>query len=208
VFAAIAAFILLRYRAMLGQKTERDDAIRPNPTPLPDYERVIQLPATRVAPAPDKKDDYAQYGTLAATLTAMRTIDREFTPEEFLTGARAAYEMVIAAFSKSDRDTLKLLLSDDIYKSFDGSLARAQSEGRIQDTTLLAISKADMQDAKLKGNIATITVDFLSEQVHLIRGLDGAIIEGNPSQQEPVEDRWVFTRNLANSDPNWKIIET
>ena len=122
--------------------------------------------------------------------------------------ARAAYEMVIEAFTKADRETLKLLLSPEIYKSFDLSLTDARAAGRISATTLVAITKADMVQAKLKGTEATIAVDFISEQIQLIRDPEGKIIDGDPSVQHRVEDSWVFARNLASADPNWKLIET
>lgn len=209
VIGAIAAFILLRYRAMLGEQRGRDEtSIRPTIVPANDRERVIQIPSSRVA-TPEKKDDFSsKYGSLAETFVAMRAIDREFAPDDFLSGARAAYEMVITAFSKRDRDTLKMLLSADMYKSFELSLADAEKEKRFNDTTLTAITDATITNAKLSGSMATITVDFTSEQIHLIRDEEGAIIEGNPSQQHAVEDQWVFTRDLKNANPNWSIIET
>ena len=208
VIGALAAFILLRYRAMLGEKNERDDAPRPKVVPLADYGRVIQLPAARVAPTADKKDDVAKYGSLAETFVKMRGIDREFSPDEFVGGARTAYEMVIDAYNKADRDTLKMLLSDALYKSFDAALTQEKTDGKRNETTLVAISKADIVEASVKGNLATIAVDFASEQIHLVRNDAGEIVEGNPSAHTQVEERWVFTRTLANSNPNWQIIET
>lgn len=209
VFGAIAAFILLRYRSMLGEKTDRDNAPRTKATPISDYERVIQLPASSVITQPEKKEVVnPAYSSFAEKFVTMRGIDREFSPDEFLQGARAAYEMVIEAFSKSDRDTLKMLLSSDLYKSFDLSLTDNSNGGRVIDTTLVAITKAEITEVKLVGTTATIGVDFVSEQIHLVRDTHGTILEGNPSKQDVVEDHWVFTRNLANSDPNWKIIES
>ncbi len=209
VFGAIAAFILLRYRAMLGEKSGRDEAPRVKPTLNAEYERVIQLPAASLTTAVEKKEDVsAKYGALAETFVTMRGIDREFSPDEFLQGARAAYEMVIEAFSKADRDTLKMLLSDALYKNFDSSITNNRAMSRVVDTTLVAVTKAEITDAKLSGTTATIAVDFVSEQIHLVRDLDGKIIEGNVSQQDRVEDHWVFSRNLTNADPNWKVIES
>lgn len=209
VIGAIAAFILLRYRAMLGTDTGRDVRPQAKPAPASDYERVIQLPAKAVAAVSDKKEEPGkQYGALAETFVAMRGIDQEFTPDEFLQGARAAYEMVIDAFTKADRDTLKMLLSDAMYKEFDAALTADEAADRKAETTLVAIKNATLVDAKLNGSNATLTVDFLSEQVHLVRDLEGAIIEGDASSEEKVEDRWVFTRSLTSSDYNWKIIET
>ena len=209
VIGAIAAFILLRYRAMLGEQRARDEtSVRPTVVPANDRERVLQIPTARV-PVADKKDDFtSKYGSLAETFVAMRGIDREFTPDEFLVGARAAYEMVISAFSKRDRDTLKMLLSSEMYKSFDLSLTDAEKEKRYNDTTLTAITKASIAQAKLAGSTAIVTVDFSSEQIHLIRDENGVIVEGNPSQQHLIEDQWVFSRDLKNANPNWSIIET
>lgn len=209
VIGAIAVFILLRYRAMLGETGERDEMPRPTATQTQDFERVIMLPPNRTTAQEEKKEDLgAKYGSLAENFVAMRAIDREFAPDEFMQGARAAYEMVIEAFSKRDRETLKMLLSDALYAQFDASLNEAERNGQRDDTTLVAITKSEFVSAQLKGNTATITVDFVSEQIHLVRDAEGTIIEGNPSHAAPVEDRWVFTRTMTHSDPNWKIIET
>lgn len=207
VIGAIAAFILLRYRSMLGESGDRDGS---RPSSLSDFERVIQLPPIKTNSIPTVKttDTLAAYGALSETLAAVVAIDHEFTPEEFLQGARNAYEMVIEAFSKRNRDTLKMLLSEAMYQSFDLSLADAEKTNRFPDTTLIAITSAVLVDAKLSGKMATLTVDFKTEQVHLIRDAAGTILEGNPAEQSFVEDRWVFTRTLTNTDPAWVIVET
>ena len=208
VIGAIAAFILLRYRAMLGEKAEGDDTPRSKAAPLAQYERVIQLPATRQTPIADAKEEIAAHGSLADSFIKMRGLDREFSPEDFLVGARSAHEMLLDAYNKADRTTLKMLLSDALYHQFDRAIAAEEAEGRRNETTLLAITKSTISQATLTGQVATITVDFTSEQVHLVRNNAGDIVEGNPSDAVKVEERWVFTRTLTNTDPNWKIIET
>jgi predicted lipid-binding transport protein (Tim44 family) len=212
VIGAIAAFILLRYRAMLGEPRGRDEGeVRPpSPSQPTEFDRVIQLPVARVnALAEPKEDDFSEkYGSLAETFVKMRAIDRDFTPDEFLAGARMAYEMLLNAYSKRDRETLKMLLSEQMYKSFDLSLSDAEKEKRFTDTTLLAINKATISKAKLVGSLATLTVDFVSEQIHLIRDESGAIIEGDASARQVVEDEWVLIRDMKSSSPNWTIVET
>ena len=207
VIGAIAAFILLRYRAMLGEKSGRDVTDIPRPRPVADLEPVIQLPEREAA---RKKSVLApaETGPFADQLSAMRAIDPEFSQTDFLTGAKAAFEMVIDAYNSADHDTLKMLLSDRIYKEFKQSLDENARDGRTVHSTLVAIVKAEITDAKLRGNKATITVDFLSEQIPLVRNVEGEIIEGNASAQEAVEDEWIFERDLKNSDPAWKVIET
>lgn len=211
VIGAIAAFIILRYRAMLGEKSGRDsDLPTMKSAPLEEYERVIQLPdrerarVEEVAPKPKDKD----YGSLNDTFSAMRAIDRTFSADEFIEGARGAYEMVIEAYNKHDEETMKMLLSADLYKSFKATIDENEEKGRKPETTLIAILKAAPTEAKLTGNKARVTVHFQSEQVILVRDADGKIIEGNAGHQDAVEDTWVFERSLTNQDPNWKIIET
>lgn len=211
VIAAIAAFILLRYRAMLGEPRGRDESATPPVQKPNDLERVVQLPAARAAQlVPEKKDEsFAEtYGSLAETLVAMRAIDREFSPEEFLSGARTAYEMVLTAYTKRDRETLKMLLANDVYASFDAGLKSEEADKRHTDTTLVAMNSARITDAKLNAGKATMTVEFVSDQVHLIRDEKNAILEGDVHQQNRVEDTWVFTRDLRSQSPNWLIVET
>lgn len=206
VLAIVVAFILLRYRAMLGEPRGREGG---RVMPIAEFERIVQLPKAAPAQVAAKKDDdFSAYGAFAPSFVAMRAIDRGFTPDEFLQGARTAYEMVIAAFTKRDRETLKLLLSPERFTSFDAALAEAEREGRFNDTTLVAITEAKVSAASLTGNAARITVDFASEQIHLVRDAAGAVVEGNPSYASPVVDRWVFTRTLTSSSPNWTILET
>ena len=208
VIGVIAAFILLRYRAMLGEQRGRDEPPMRNATPISELERVIQLPSSRIANATEKKEDFLSHGALADTYVAMRAIDREFAPDDFLRGARMAYEMILDAFTKRNRDTLKMLLSPEIYQSFDQHLKDEETAKRFNDTTLVAITKAEVKSATLKGSQATIAVDFTSEQIHLVRDENRTILEGNPSQQDTVEDSWVFTRDLKNPNPNWTVVET
>lgn len=207
VIAAIAAFIILRYRAMLGEKSGRD--VSDMGRPIKDLEPVIQLPK-RAEPVVElvKKSTESEPKAFADQFSAMRAIDNEFTVDEFLTGAKAAYEMVIEAYNDRDDETLKMLLAEPIYKEFKTSLDANEKAGRKAHTTLLAIMKAEITEAKLRGNKATITVDFHSEQIPLVRDKEGDIVEGDVNAQEAVEDQWVFERNLASNDPAWTVIDT
>jgi predicted lipid-binding transport protein (Tim44 family) len=208
VIGAIAAFILLRYRAMLGENTGRDPTERAKAQPLEEFERVIQLPG-REKPAEEKKEAAKQdFGALNEPVQAIRAIEKEFTPEQFLEGARGAFEMVLEAYTKADHDTLRMLLSPKIYEDFSASLTADANSGRKSEMTLIAITKAEIDLIMLEGKRARIAVNFDSEQVQLVRDKAGAIIEGDVSAQERVEDRWVFERNLGSNDPNWLVIET
>jgi predicted lipid-binding transport protein (Tim44 family) len=214
ILALVAGFILLRLRSVLGTRIGNDDPefMRPMPKSRPE-EPIIQL-----GDKPNKfkireiePDPYLQNlkeKDVADALAAVKLKDPGFVATTFLTGARMAYEMVFDAFAKDDKQTLKMLLADDIQKHFVSEMeAREQADSR-SETTLVAVSAKDITKVTLNGNIAQLTVKFLTEQVTVVRDKDGKIIEGDASRVVHGEDEWVFERDITSKNPNWKIIET
>lgn len=214
-FGAIAAFIILRYRAMLGEQGGRDqnEIKRDQAERESDAERVIQLSrhGMRETPiVPPKKPEPSQRydAELEAQFAAMREIDDQFDIEEFKEGAKTAFEMVIDAFNSADRYTLRDLLANDIYKNFDAVLKQRDDENSYPHTTLVAINDAIITAARLDGKKATITVKFFSEQIQVVKNREGEALQEGASELETVEDEWVFERSLSSSNPAWTITQT
>ena len=55
---------------------------------------------------------------------------------------------------------------------------------------------------------ASVTVRFVSEQINVLRGAEGQIIDGNPNEVQKVVDLWTFRRDTKSGDPNWLLIKT
>lgn len=211
VLAAVAAFILLRYRSMLGEQRGRDvtDAKRPQ---AEEMERIIQLPLKDVTPKPsadplllgDREIDPAT----RKVLEECQRLDADFTVSDFLEGAKAAFEMLITAYREGDRETLKMLLSKELFENFDKAITAEEKENKRTQGTVVAITKAELTEAKLKGSTATLSVQFVSDQIQVVRDKDNVIIEGDASHEVEIDDHWVFTRDLKSLNPNWTIIET
>jgi predicted lipid-binding transport protein (Tim44 family) len=215
ILGAIAAFILLRYRSMLGEKSGRDPEEIREQQARREAElaaRVVQLPNVKDAtiidakPQPAPHTDYPE--NLRDVLDRAMGIDPDFNAPEFLQGARSAFEMVLNAYRTRDRDALKMLLAPKLYEVFAGALAEEEAKGLRTENTLVAIRRADITEASLAGSQATITVAFTSDQIQLTRNSAGEIIEGDAGQEIEIEDRWVFTRDLRSQSPNWTIIDT
>ena len=127
IFLALAVFIFLRLRSVLGQRTGRErppyDPYAAREPARPAAENVVSLPNRATESAAKKSDDADEPATpaerwkgvaepgspLALGLDALASTDPEFDPKHFLTGARAAYEMIVNAFAEGDRRTLKNL---------------------------------------------------------------------------------------------------
>ena len=160
------------------------------------------LPSTAERPA-IKPDD-----PLGQTLTEIALQDRAFEMTHFLDGARQAYTMIIRAFAAGDRQTLRPLLADDVYESFESAIKARENADQHMETRAIGNVKAAVIDARLEGKQAYVTVRFKGDLLSFIRDRNDKLIEGNPTQAREVTDIWTFTRSLKSRDPNWLLVAT
>jgi predicted lipid-binding transport protein (Tim44 family) len=215
ILALIAGFILLRLRSVLGQKTGNDDPNffkRQLPPADLRQEPIVQINEKILKPRPKEEGDpylaTLNDVALVETINAIKAKDAQFSATSFIEGARSAFEMVFDAFAKGDKQTLKMLLADDLYQHFVGEIEAREKEATHPETTLVSVVSKELRQVSLNGNLARLTVKFISEQVTVVRDSSGKIIEGDPSALHHVEDEWVFERDITSKNPNWKIIET
>jgi predicted lipid-binding transport protein (Tim44 family) len=224
IFLALAVFIFLRLRSVLGQRTgsERppyDRAARnivqgaPDnkvlPVPGSVIEQVPLAPTADVAAPADRWKGMAEPGTpLADGLDAVTTIDPSFDPKHFLSGARSAYEMIVLAFANGDRRALKDLLSTEVYESFESAIKDREKQERKTETRFVSIDKAELVGAEARDRAAQLTVRFVSQMISVTRDKTGAIVDGNPDKVTDITDVWTFARDVTSRDPNWKLVGT
>src|SRR3954471_19829030 len=166
IFLALAVFIFLRLRNVLGQRTGNE---------RPPYDRtardvvhgaqdnnVVPMPGTVIDQAPlapmadpaaptDRWKGIAEPGTsLAAGLDAVAAQDSSFDPRRFLSGARSAYEMIVLAFANGDRRALRDLLSSEVYESFDAVIKDREKHEQKTETRFVSIDKAELVGAEVR----------------------------------------------------------
>jgi predicted lipid-binding transport protein (Tim44 family) len=226
IFLALAVFIFLRLRSVLGQRTGRErppydpyaarEPVRPaaeNVVPLPTRaaEAVAKKPeesAEPVAPAERWKGVAEAGSPIASGLDAIAAADPEFTVPHFLTGARAAYEMIVNAFAEGDRRTLKNLLSREVYDGFEAAISDREKRGDTVESHFVSLDNATITAAESRGRNAQLTVRFQSKLVSVTRNKAGEVIDGSADTVTDVTDVWTFARDLGSRDPNWKLIAT
>ncbi len=203
LFAMIAVFLVLRLRSVLGRRTGFERAAAPldRPAPTPGTAPIIEGHAEAVPtrPVPDPASP------LGGELTRIHAVDRDFDPARFLTGAEAAFRLIVGAFATGDRATLRPLLCDDIYAGFDQAITAREEAGETQRSEIKAILSATIEDASLRGSLAAIAVRFVSDQVALTLDRDGKPLTGTEAITEMV-DTWTFERDLAHAGPNWRLV--
>lgn len=230
IFLALAVFIFIRLRSVLGQRTGRErppydpysrrDAAK---APAGPNDKVVNFPGTAEpgaapetvepmdagTPAPARWDGVAEVGSAVANgLDAIAAQEPGFDVKHFITGARSAYEMIVVAFAEGDRAALKDLLAKDVFDGFASAITERDQRGEKMETRFVGVDKAEIIDATVKGRTAQITMRFVSQLISVTRSKAGAVIDGDPEVVADVTDVWTFSRDLGARDPNWKLVAT
>lgn len=215
VFAVIAGFLVLRLRNVLGRRTGTEapppkDAFGARPAPAPQDSgdsTVVRLPQ-REAREGVRRGGRGEGDPLPAGLTQIKIADPGFSQETFIKGARSAFEMVVDSFAKGDHDTLRALLSDDVYANFARAISAREGRGETFELTLVGISETSLLEAVIEGTRALITVKFVSEQIKVTRGDKDQVVDGEPGKIIPTTDIWTFARDTRSRNPNWTLVAT
>lgn len=206
IFAAIAVFVIIKLRSVLGTRTGFEKKHDPfAPAENRDRDKVIPLPDRRQQETPAAAE---QRQPMDAGVAAIRRADPAFDPDGFLDGAKMAFEMILTAFAKGDEKTLEPLLAPAVYESFAADIRRRREAGETRETTLAGIRSIRLHEARLDGREARVSVVIVSDQVNVTRDRNGTVIDGDPKATETVSDLWTFARDTRARDPNWQLVET
>jgi predicted lipid-binding transport protein (Tim44 family) len=203
LFGMIAAFLVLRLRSILGRRqgfertADPRAGVRSPVAEAPTIDAVAERVPTRPLPDP--------VSPAGLVLARMQSVDRNFQAIRFLDGAEAAFKMIVAAFAAGNRDALRPLLSPDTYHAFESAIVAREAAGETQKTEVRDIRSATIEAAELNGTVATISVRFVTDQVNLTLGRDGAVMLGTDAVTEIV-DLWTFERTLGIADPTWRLV--
>lgn len=213
VFAALAIFVVWKLRSVLGVRIDREEAppaqFQPRRAPL------ASAPLSGTAPAgetPNLRPEERWKGVAQAEsaaiagLDAIAAADPRFDGHAFLDGARRAYEIIVTAFAKGDRDTLRPLLVKEVFEGFSGEIDRREQAGETMETAIVAIDSALVDAARAAPRLNEITVRFAVRLMTIRKDKAGETIEGGATV--PVEELWTFARDPRAADPNWKLVGT
>jgi predicted lipid-binding transport protein (Tim44 family) len=183
LLAMIAGFIFLRLRGILGKRTGFEGKA---PS---DFKEVLKT-INKEQP----KKIYENFDQKAK--------------EEFLKGAKIAYETVITDFSDNDNKitTSRSLLNNEIYNQFNQALKERSSRGHFAEITFIGVNSAKIKEHKKIGKILNVTVDFIAEVITCIRDKDKKIVSGDPEKIKKIYDTWVFSRDTTSANPNWQLV--
>jgi predicted lipid-binding transport protein (Tim44 family) len=202
IFSVIAVLLVLRLRSVLGQRTGYE---RPQ-----EERRVKQSDVTENdnEPIPLHPEPSDEKFVVTHGLDALRQIDNNFNEKEFITGASAAFEMILTAYADGDLTQLKRLLGYDLLQSFTMSIQSRAKANESLNITIEEVREVSILNISVIDQTASITVHFHSIQKRIAKDENGETIEPDGSGSSELTDIWTFERDLTLSDPNWKLTET
>ena len=183
LLAMIAGFIFLRLRGILGKRTGFEGKAPPN---------LKEVLKTVNQDQPKKINE---------------NFDKD-AQEEFIKGAKIAYETVITDFSDNDNKITnsKPLLNNEIYNQFNQALKERSARGHYAEITFIGVNSATIKEHKRIGNILNVTVDFIAEVITCIKDKNKKIVSGDPEKTKKIYDTWVFSRDITSPNPNWQLV--
>ncbi|MBI5261885.1 MAG: Tim44 domain-containing protein [Bradyrhizobium sp.] len=224
IFLALAVFIFLRLRNVLGQRTGNErppfDRAARNALQGAQDKNIVSIPGkvidqppppptAEAMPPTDRWKGVAEPDSaLAQGLDAIVEKDSSFDPRHFVSGSRGAYEMIVLAFANGDRRALRDLLSSEVFESFDAAIKEREKAEQKTETRFVSIDKAELVSAELRDRTAQLTVRFVSQMISVTRDKAGNIVDGSPDKVADITDVWTFARDITSRDPNWKLVGT
>ncbi len=214
LLAMVAGFVLLRLRSVLGRRSGNER--RPDPAKQEsDDDNVIELPDRKnktqeeaLAEVEADASLWADDSPVGAGLTQIKIADHSFEPEEFLAGSRAAYEMVIQAFARADREALSNLVDEEVFENFDAAIADREAREETLETSIVSLRSAEIFEARMDGHMAEVTVKIVAETISAVKDRDGELVDPGSAHPRTVTDIWTFSRDTRSRDPNWRLCET
>ena len=185
LLAMIAGFIFLRLRGILGKRTGFEGKLR------------------------DEFKEELTKTVLKNNIKNNQIFDEE-AKNDFIKGAKIAYETIITDFSDNDNKLIesKPLLSKKMYDQFNEALQDRSKRGHYAEITFIGVNSAVIKEHKKIDQLLKVTVDFVSEVITCIKDKDKKIISGDPEKIKKVHDTWVFSRDMRSTNPNWQLIDT
>jgi predicted lipid-binding transport protein (Tim44 family) len=213
ILAVIVAVLVYQLRRVLGERNGAEPAPGADPfaaapaggSPL---SRAMNAKPVTATVLPDGVPHSDEPLSVNQGLQQIKDYDSEFDERAFLNGARSAFEMIIKAYARGDTDSLKSLLSPELYDRFADDVKARTAKGMVMDTTLHRLVSATIMRARMIGFDGEVTVEFVSEQTTVIRNAAGEVMTGDAAAREEVRDTWVFRRDTRGSDPVWHLVET
>lgn len=208
VLAAIAVFLILRLRNVLGTREGFEKPVARPETATRSPKRDFEV----IDGGPDRDiiDHVPEGSPSAIALADMKKADPSFEVGGFLQGARGAYEMILMGFEAGDMEAIRPYISEEIFESFDEVVKMREEQGLTIEAKFIGIRELSLTEATYDTDTADaeVSVRFVGEMTSVVKDAEGNVVEGDDKTVKRQRDIWTFSRVMNSGDPNWQLVAT
>ncbi len=214
VLLVVVVLLFLRLRSVLGTSPIQEKRIRLSKENAEKLYNILKAEAEKLqGNEPSEKDD--SQSELVPEGEPLNEVDKSlmeipnFNKNKFLKSAQQAFQIITEAFNKGDAETLEMLLDKKLFKKFQDVIESRKHDNITAETDFIGFDKVDITKAQIKADkVAEITVEFVSEQINILRDAQGQVIEGDENYIQNITDVWTFERAISSTSPNWLLVST
>ena len=215
VLLVVVVLIFQRLRSVLGTRPNNieEKKIRLSKENAEKLYNILKDEADKMQAAEEKSKDSA--AELVPEGEPLSELDKtlmeipNFNKAKFLKSAENAFQIITEAFNKGDAETLEMLVNKKLFKKFQEVIEDRKQNNLSAETDFIGFDKVEITKAKISADkVAEITVEFVSEQVNILRDAQGTVIEGDENYIQNITDVWTFERAISSTSPNWLLIST
>ena len=195
IFGVIAIFLIFRLKNILGTKTGFEE------TNVNKKNEDKQF--TNVVPLKSNKGDVVDI-----ELNKILNIDPNFDVNDFLSGSKNFFEMVLESFVSGNLENIKNFTKSSVFKSFKSAIDERNKEQETLIIDLKSIKENKITKATVTKTSIKLNVTYETFQLRALMDKNDQIIDGDTENEILVKDEWVFERKINDNNPNWTLVET
>lgn len=214
VLLIVVALIFARLRSVLGTRPTEERRIRLSKENAEKLYNILKSEAEKLE-GKVLDEEKAEPAELVPQGEALSELDKtlmsipHFAKSKFIKSAERAFQIITEAFNKGDVETLEMLVNKKLFKKFQEVIEQRKQNKVTAETDFIGFDKVEIAKANIKANkVAEITVEFVSEQVNILRDAEGKVIEGDENYIQNITDVWTFERAISSTSPNWVLVST
>lgn len=206
----LVAFIVTRLYSVFGSNGN-EEKIRVVVKPLnKEAEKKLMENITKVIKETNKQssaENSVKFENLSEPEKSLAQIPN-FDKDNFIRGACRVFEIVIQSFGKGDISEVRNLMSKKLWDAFNQVINFRKENNISSEVDFICFDKSEIKEVKLLKNSAKIIVEFISEQINILRNEKGEVVEGDENFVQKITDVWTFERTFNAKNNQWLLVST
>ncbi len=133
------------------------------------------------------------------------SMDPNFNEEQFLNGAKRAFQQMQASWCDGNVFNLRPLLHASMLERILADMKEKETKKQKDHIEDIQFLGAEISEAWQESGEDWITVRFQVSMLEYATDEHGMVVEGSRTLPERVEEYWTFTRQVGSRDPNWLL---